>query len=70
MSHVDKPNDLCVQGLYTSIFVMYRPGTTMSPIKRLVMSTFKVDEADDSEDDSEDAPAAALTASGVGWRYS
>ena len=46
----------------TSIFVMYCPGTTIRPRKRLVMSTFRVAVEDVSEDDS----AAAFTASSVG----
>ena len=50
----------------TSIFVIYWPGTTISPRKRLVMSTFKVAVEDVPEDDS----AAAFTAFGVGSRYS
>lgn len=50
----------------TSIFVMYWPGTTIRPRKRLVMSTFKVAVEDIPEDDS----TAAFTAFGEGSRYS
>lgn len=46
------------------------PGTTMSPRKRLVMSTFRVAVEDVAEDVAEDDSAAALTAAGVGWEYS
>ncbi len=65
MSQVDKQYRY-IQLLSTSIFVMYWPGTTISPRKRLVMSTFKGVVEDVPEDDS----AAAFTASEVGWRYS
>lgn len=66
MSHVDKQSAVCVQRPSTSIFVMCWPGTTMSPRKRLVMSTFMVAVEDFPEDDE----AAASTALGVGSRYS
>lgn len=65
MSPVDKLS-WPIQRSSTSIFVMYWPGTTISPKKRLVMSIFRFAVEDAVEDDS----AAAFTALEVGWRYS